>query len=86
MKERTYIQKRICVCRKCSGTGTVNIYRKHDILRRDPIPLRCDLCEGSGRVTVQGVVDKEVLPYHGEHDWSAADRYDNPDDGKETAP
>ena len=76
MKETTYIQKRVCVCRKCKGAGTLSIYRKMDVLRLNPISVRCDLCEGSGRVAVEGTVEKEVLPYRGEWPVSAADQYD----------
>ena len=84
MKERTYIKKRVCVCRTCQGTGAVAIYRKNDLRKMRPIMMRCEVCEGSGRVTVEGTVEKEVLPYHGEWDERIhTDAEDGTGDGTE---
>lgn len=63
MKETTYISRRICICRKCGGTGKYTYYRKRDVMRLHPIEAVCPQCGGSGRVTVEGTVTKTVLPY-----------------------
>lgn len=61
--EKTIIPKRICVCRKCSGTGMVTEYDSRDIRRKYPHTRTCPQCNGSGRVYVCGEVRKFIEPY-----------------------
>jgi hypothetical protein len=36
MKETTLIPIRICICRRCHGTGTVTVYELKDVRRLHP--------------------------------------------------
>lgn len=63
MKETTLIPERICICRRCHGTGTVTVYELKDVRRLYPQTKVCPLCKGSGRVVISGEVHKNVEPY-----------------------
>lgn len=34
--EKTYIHRRVCLCRQCGGTGTVTVYAEKDVRREYP--------------------------------------------------
>jgi hypothetical protein len=36
--EKTYIHRRVCLCRQCGGTGSVTVYAEKDV--RGNIPSR----------------------------------------------
>lgn len=63
MEQKTYIHKKICLCRNCQGTGIEITYREKDLLKREPIRQRCPQCNGSGRVIVYGERTLKIVPY-----------------------
>lgn len=44
------IEDRLCICRKCNGTGEVD-------------GKKCDQCEGTGRVIVSREVKTTIRPF-----------------------
>lgn len=59
MKRRVEKPLKVCLCRKCRGTG---LYR-HKNQKGVTFVERCPQCEGSGRVTVSAVMDFDIKPY-----------------------
>ena len=51
-------EKRVCLCRKCSGTGQ---YRPGILGTRVEV---CPQCEGSGRVLVGCLMTLSIEAYH----------------------
>lgn len=66
MEQKTYIHKKISLCKKCSGTGIEVFYSKDDILQRHPLQRKCPQCNGSGRVIVSGERTLIIEPYEPE--------------------
>ena len=51
--EKTYIHRRVCLCRQCGGTGSVTVYAEKDVRREYPqlsamSGQRTDLVEWTG--------------------------------------
>jgi DnaJ-class molecular chaperone len=44
---------KVSLCRECGGTGTI----------AGDVPAVCPQCEGSGRVTVSGVMELDIRAY-----------------------
>ena len=63
MEQRTIYHKKICLCRKCKGTGVEIFYAKTDTINRFPLKRECPQCKGSGRVVVSGERVLNVEPY-----------------------
>ncbi|WP_304184608.1 molecular chaperone DnaJ [Phocaeicola plebeius] len=61
--EKTYIHRRVCLCRQCGGTGTVTVYAEKDVRREYPQQKVCPQCQGSGRIWLSGTVIKQIEPY-----------------------
>ncbi len=61
--EKTYIHRRVCLCRPCGGTGTVTVYAEKDLLHEYPQQKVCPQCQGSGRIWLSGTVIKQIEPY-----------------------
>lgn len=66
MEQKTYIHKKICLCRKCSGTGIIITYETRDVRRLKPQRQKCPQCCGTGRVIVSGEKTLNVEPYEPE--------------------
>ena len=62
MEKKKYKHAKICICRKCSGTGLCSVYDKEDILQMYPGTVDCDLCNGSGKVLVSSVTTTKIEP------------------------
>ncbi|WP_321517461.1 hypothetical protein [uncultured Bacteroides sp.] len=62
MEKKRYKHARICICRKCQGTGTVTQYASEDILHMNPKTVACDLCNCNGRVLVDSVTTTTIKP------------------------
>lgn len=66
-KVRNYDKESIEVCRNCKGTGVAytvpefHPYGKED----DPIPYKCPVCNGSGRVKKRLKIEITIEPYPG---------------------
>ena len=63
MEQVTYYHKKICLCKICAGTGYVIKYPPHDYRHEHPERLKCEQCNGSGRVVVSGKRVLEIEPY-----------------------
>ena len=63
MEQKTYIHKKICLCRKCSGTGIITTYEPRDVRLLNPHRQQCPQCRGTGRVVVSGEKILNVEPY-----------------------
>lgn len=61
--EKTYIHRRVCLCRECRGTGRVTRFDGKDCLNEHPRQETCPQCRGSGRVWLSGEVVKKIEPY-----------------------
>ena len=61
--EKTYIHRRVCLCRPCGGTGTVTVYAEKDFQHQYPEHKVCPQCQGSGRIWLSGTVIKQIEPY-----------------------
>ena len=61
--EKTYIHRRVCLCRQCGGTGTVTVYAEKDLQHQYPEQKVCPQCQGSGRIWLSGTVIKQIEPY-----------------------
>ena len=61
--EKTYIHRRVCLCRQCGGTGSVTVYAEKDVRREYPQQKVCPQCQGSGRIWLSGTVIKQIEPY-----------------------
>ena len=53
MKKTVKKAPHITICRECGGKGVIN----------GDQPVVCPQCEGSGRVTVSGVLDLDIRAY-----------------------
>lgn len=67
MIRKTYYHKKICLCRKCNGTGRVLSYDT-DVLCLEPEERTCTLCNGTGRVVVHGVKEIRIDAYEPNQD------------------
>lgn len=63
MEQKTFYHKRICLCRKCKGTGKETFFATTDVQRRYPLQRTCKQCNGSGRVEVSGERILRIEPY-----------------------
>ena len=63
MKKEIYIHKKICLCRKCGGTGIETYYNITDLLNKMPLERTCSQCNGTGRVVVYGERILNIEPY-----------------------
>ena len=63
--EKTYIHRRVCLCRQCGGTGSVTVYAEKDVRREYPQQKVCPQCQGSGRIWLSGQVVKNIEPAWG---------------------
>ena len=63
MEQTTYYHEKICLCKKCKGTGIETFYAKSDLLNRHPLQRKCPQCNGTGRVVVSGTRVLNVVPY-----------------------
>lgn len=66
MEQKTYIHKKICLCKKCSGTGVEVFYAKDDVRQEYPLQRKCPQCNGTGRVIVYGERTLKIEPYEPE--------------------
>lgn len=46
--EKTYIHRRVCLCRQCAGTGKITFFAEKDYRHEYPLKKVCPQCEGSG--------------------------------------
>lgn len=53
MKKTVYKAPKLTLCRECGGTGRIE----------GEVPVVCPQCEGSGRVTVSGVVELDIRAF-----------------------
>ena len=44
--EKTYIHRRVCLCRQCGGTGTVTVYAEKDFQHQYPEHKVCPQWSG----------------------------------------
>lgn len=63
MEQKSYIHKKICLCKKCSGTGVEVFYAKDDVRQEYPLQRKCPQCNGTGRVIVSGERILSIEPY-----------------------
>ena len=63
MIEKRYIHKRICVCKKCKGTGEIVEYDSKDYRHEYPHEKICTQCDGTGRVVISGEINIRVEAY-----------------------
>lgn len=61
--EKTYIHRRICLCRRCGGSGRITFFAEKDYRQEYPQTKVCPQCEGSGRIWLSGEVTKTIEPY-----------------------
>lgn len=61
--EKTYIHRRVCLCRQCRGTGRTVFFAEKDYRHEYPLQKICPQCGGSGRVWLSGEVVKKIEPY-----------------------
>lgn len=53
MKKTVRKPPHVSLCRECGGRGVID----------GDAPVVCPQCEGSGRVTVSGVLNLDIRPY-----------------------
>ena len=63
MEQTTHYHEKICLCRKCKGTGIEVFYSKTDYRQEYPLKRVCPQCNGTGRVVVSGTRVLNVVPY-----------------------
>lgn len=63
MRKKRFVQPHICLCRKCEGSGTMSVYKEHDILRLEPAAATCDVCNGTGRVIISSETIITITPF-----------------------
>lgn len=63
MEQTTYYHEKICLCKKCKGTGEEFLYAKTDYRKEYPLKCKCPQCNGTGRVVVSGKRVLNVVPY-----------------------
>lgn len=63
MEKKKYIHPHICICRECEGTGKAYSYQTEDVLRLEPTLIKCELCNGTGRVVVRKKTTIIITPY-----------------------
>lgn len=61
--EKTYIHRRVCLCRQCRDTGRTVFFAEKDYRHEYPLQKVCPQCGGSGRVWLSGEVVKKIEPY-----------------------
>lgn len=63
MEQTTYYHEKICLYKKCKGTGIETFYAKTDYRKEYPLKRKCSQCNGTGRVVVSGQRVLNVVPY-----------------------
>lgn len=63
MEQTTHYHEKICLCKKCKGTGRETYYNITDLLNKIPLERTCSQCNGTGRVVVSGTRVLNVVPY-----------------------
>lgn len=58
MKKTIRKTPKVTLCRECGGTGYID----------GDNPVRCPQCEGSGRVTVSGVMELDIRAFKPKHE------------------